>query len=162
MSTKATTKKDEKKVLDLTNPQNKKAFIDAQKNAIKNETKIDLKAIDFNNLKNKIKVSNIKVKETIEKTKMYKFESTIVDLKELKKLRSKMRNKRNAFANNIILNFQKENVENLIKEVNNFDKFYKENYILNDYSLISISSNNRDKETEILLTSMLNIIKELK
>ena len=43
--------------------------------------------------------------------------------------------------------------------VDEFEEFYKKEYILNDYSLLSISSNNRDKDTEEKLNLMLNIIK---
>lgn len=78
------------------------------------------------------------------------------------RLRTKLRNKRNAFSNNIILYKNQSNIELLQKEVKEFISFYLETYVLNDYSLISLSSNNRDKDSEILLKSMLEIVKLMK
>ena len=57
---------------------------------------------------------------------------------------------------------QSPTVMKMIQFVKEFVSFYKENYILNDFSLLSISSNNRDKDTEILLNSMLEVIKLVK
>lgn len=139
--------------------QNKENVIAKRKKEIKGEKNSLFENIDFMNLEKK--VSTLKVKETISKDvqKMYKFEKESLDAKQQKRLRTKMRNQRNKFANNVILHFQKKNEVELKKEVNSFTNFYKENYILNDFSLLSISSNNRDKDTETLLNSFLEIVK---
>lgn len=142
--------------------QNKKEAINKSIEKVKNSENSIFANTDFLNLENKISKLKVKEKISIDRQKMYKFESTIKDLKELKKQRSKMRNIRNRYANNIILQFQKKNEIELKKEVKEFEEFYLKNYVLNDYSLLSISSNNRDKETELLLNSMLEIIKFLK
>jgi hypothetical protein len=142
--------------------QNKINVIDLRKNQIKNSENSIFENTDFLNLEKKISALKVKEKISIDRQKMYKFESTINDLKELKKQRSKMRNIRNRYANNIILQFQKKNEIELKKEVKEFKDFYLQNYVLNDYSLLSISSNNRDKETELILNSMLEIIKLIK
>jgi hypothetical protein len=79
-----------------------------------------------------------------------------------KSLRTKLRHKRNSFANNIILYAQNKDLVNLQKEIKDFNSFYKETYVLNDYSLKSISDTNSDSDTKILLNMMLDIILKLK
>jgi hypothetical protein len=142
--------------------QKKINVIEKRKNQIKNSENSIFENTDFLNLEKKVSALKVKEKISIDRQKMYKFESTISDLKELKKQRSKMRNIRNRYANNIILQFQKKNEIELKKEVKEFKDFYLKNYVLNDFSLLSISSNNRDKETELILNSMLEIIKLIK
>jgi hypothetical protein len=130
---------------------------------------------------NKIDTTSIKVKEKKNSDKrsntdFYKYEFLFKSIYELdfnlidkdtfkikgQRIRTKVRNKRNSFANNIILYKNNSDIENLKKEVKSFISFYLETYVLNDYSLKSISSNNRDKETTFLLSSMLDIIKLIK
>ena len=144
----------EKSILDAKN-----ATIEKRKEQIKNSQNSIFDNVDFMNLEKK--VSSIKVKESITKEaqKMYKFELSKLDAKQQKRERTKLRNKRNKFANNVILHFQKKNESELRKEIDLFKEFYKANYILNDYSLISLSSNNRDEDTKILLNSFLDIVK---
>ena len=134
---------------------NKKNAIENAKEKIKNSTSIfeNADVINIEKIASKIKVS-----EKSEKALMYKFERTTTTTKEQKKLRQKIRNKRNYFADNIVLQFQKKNESELKKFVSQFDDFYKKEYILNDYSLLSLSSNNRDKDTEEKLNAMLQII----
>lgn len=155
MNTKNTNKKET--ILNLNDEKNKKAFLELKKESIKNESKIE--NLDLQNLRNKL--ANIKVKETnsTNNAKMYKFESLNLGEAKEKSLRSKYRKICNTFANNIIKYFQKENEIELKKEIKNFNKFYLETYILNDYSIVSIRRNNRDKDIELLLNSMLEIIK---
>ena len=137
--------------------QNKKNLIEQRKNEVKNAKNSIFENADFSNLENTI--SKIKVKESInDKKLMYKFEKENLSQKEAKRKRQQLRNKRNRYANNIILYFQQKKETELKKEVSEFKKFYLENYILNDFSILSISSNNRDKETTEILESMLKII----
>jgi hypothetical protein len=130
---------------------------------------------------NKIDTSKIKVKEKKNSDKrsntdfykyqflfksIYDLDFNLIDKETFKikgqRIRTKIRNKRNSFANNIILYKNNKDIENLKKEVKSFIKFYLETYVLNDFSLKSISSNNRDKETTFLLSSMLDIVKLIK
>ena len=135
----------------------------------------DKKLFDILNSKDLIKdISNVKVKESKKESKesMYKYNFLYKKLFNLdyskqskdtikikdKKLRQVLRNKRNSFANNIILYAQKKELNNLKESLKNFNSFYKESYSLNDYSLQSISSNNRDEETTKVLTTFLKIV----
>jgi len=78
------------------------------------------------------------------------------------RIRTKVRKQRNSFANNIILYKNNKDIELLTKEIKSFNKFYKETYKLNDYTLKSISSTNRDEDTNQLLKDMLSIIMIMK
>jgi len=141
--------------------QNKKNLIEQRKNEVKNSKNSIFENADFSNLENAI--SKIKVKESVnDKKLMYKFEKENFSQKETKRKRQQLRNKRNRYANNIILYFQQKKETELKKEISEFEKFYLENYILNDFSILSISSNNRDKETTEILESMLKIISFVK
>lgn len=140
----------------------KEEVIKKRKEEIKNSENSIFENSDFLSLEKKIFQLKVKEKTNNERKLMYKFEKTNLSKEETKKLRSKMRNIRNKFANNVILYFQKKEEINLKKEVNLFKEFYLKNYILNDYSLISISSNNRDKDTTEILTNFLEIVKLFK
>ena len=79
-----------------------------------------------------------------------------------KKKRQILRKQRNKFVDNVLFfKSQKNNVE-LKKEIESFNKFYKETYILNDYSLNSICQNNSDNETKIKVKMFLQIVKSFK
>ena len=140
----------------------KNVVIEKRKNQIKNSTSNIFENVDFMNLENKISKLNVKEKISFDKQKMYKYPIECTTSEQQKKFRTKMRNQIKRFSNNIILSYQKKNEIELKKEVKSFNDFYKENYILNDYSIISISSNNRDKETLLLIEPMLEIVKLLK
>lgn len=108
---------------------------------------------NFNDLLNKLSTNLKQTKST--KDKMYKIE---VD----KKIRMKIRKERNKHFDNIIF-FQSQNLINELKmSINLFDKFYKETYLLNDYSLNSICQNNSDDDTKLKCKLVLEIIKRLK
>jgi len=131
-----------------------------------------LNLFDFKDLKIKEKKSN----DTKSKDDMYHYSFLFnkyqkrdylkLDKTDFKKfgqqLRSKLRNKRDTFANNICLFAKNKDIVNLQNEIKLFNSFYKETYILNDYSIKSISSTNRDDSTNVLLSMMLNIILKLK
>lgn len=108
---------------------------------------------NFENLLNNLS-KNIKQSKS-SKDKMYKID---VD----KKIRQKIRKDRNKFLDNIIF-YQSQNLkDDLKKEINLFDKFYKQTYLLNDYSLNSICQNNSDDDTKLKCKLVLEIIKRNK
>lgn len=113
----------------------------------------DLDETNFDLLLNKLG-QNLKQTKT-SKDKMYKIE---VD----KKIRQKIRKDRNKFLDNIIFFATSDLKTELKKEINSFDKFYKETYLLNDYSLNSICQNNSDDDTKIKCKLVLEIIKRNK
>ena len=148
---------DSKKVINLTTKENQKKYLDAKKDSIKNDTKIE--NLDFITLKNS--VDKIKVSERNEKGnrfKMYKFEYQNLSEKETKSLRRKLRNERDILVENTILNFQKDNIANVKNLISKFKDFYLKNYNLNDYSVISLSSNNRDDSTTQKIETFLKIV----
>lgn len=157
----------QKELLDSKNADLQKALNLSQKKLLDT-----LNTFDFKDIKVKEKKSN----DTKSRNDMYHYQFLFNKYKNLdyskmsnkdfkdndKSLRTKLRHKRNSFANNIILYAQNKDLVNLQKEIKDFNSFYKETYVLNDYSLKSISSNNRDKESELLLNMMLSIIIKLK
>lgn len=157
---------------------------------ILNETKKDVysflsddKIIDILNSKSlidsldKVKVKESKIKNTnSNKDDFYKYDFLFkkyfsldyskIDKNDFskygKKIRTKVRNQRNIFANNVIHYAKNKNLIELKNEIKNFNIFYKETYLLNDYSLKSISNNNSDDDTKKLLITFLEIVKNLK
>lgn len=116
-------------------------------------------------------LSKIEVKEKKKRETMYKypegFTEKDINSEKGKQYRNKCRNIRNRFANNI-LSFAKQNevlkgkfdVSKLTNEVKEFNKFYKETYLLNDYSFKSISQAKEEDEKELVL--FLSILKDIK
>ena len=118
---------------------------------------LDLENLDTNNFDLLVSQlsKNIKQKKETSRDKLYKND---VD----KKQRQILRKKRNNFIDNIILFHSLKNDVELKKEINLFDKFYKENYLLNDYSINSIMQNNSDNDTKIKVKIFLEIVKKHK
>ena len=136
-----------------------KEIIATSKNLFNDENllNLDLESLDTNNidlLVNELS-KNLKQKKESNKDKMYKIE---VD----KKQRQILRKQRNKFVDNILFFKSQKNEIELKKEINLFNKFYKETYILNDYSLNSICQNNSDNETKIKVKVFLQIVKSFK
>lgn len=129
------------------------------KNSLENMSNLDILEIELDestiynllsnnkNLKEKLSTSKNGTKE-----KMYKIE---VD----KNIRRKIRNERNMHIERINLAFQQKDIESTKKFVDAFDKFYKETYTLNDYSISSLGRLNSDKVTLAKLKIMLEIVK---
>ena len=118
---------------------------------------LDLENLDTNNfdlLVNQLS-KNIKQKKENNRDIIYKNEAD-------KRQRQILRHKRNIFINNIILFHSTKNETELKKEINLFDKFYKENYLLNDYSINSIMKSNSDNDTKIKVKIFLEIVKKNK
>lgn len=145
-----------KKIVNLNDKATKENFFNAKKEAIKNDSEFNFDDININNI-----VSKIKVKEKTDRQKMYKFESQNLSSDEQKVQRRKIRNERNKLIDNILFSYQQKNVENLKKNVELFKTFYLKTYVKNDYSILSLSSNNRDKDTTEKLTVALEIIKKI-
>jgi hypothetical protein len=110
-------------------------------------------------------LKNVEVKEKVKKDNIYIYPETMTEKEKSnevgKKFRNKLRNQLRRYANNIFVFAKTKNVESLEKEINLFDKFYKENYRINDYSFSSITNTkNEVKEKDIKL--MLEIITAIK
>lgn len=108
----------------------------------------------FANLETSLLKSNAGIaKESIYKKEI--FENCLSD-KSKKQVRSKIRKFIDNFLESILLCKDAEKLKKLCLE---FDKFYKSVYIINDYSLASIVSNNTNETKKINLQKMLNIVK---
>ena len=118
---------------------------------------LDLENLDNVNFESLIKEvsKNIKQKKETSKEKLYKIE---VD----KKQRQILRKKRNKFIDNVLFFYTQKQSKELENEIKEFEKFYKETYILNDYSDNSIMQNNSDNETKIKVKLFLKIVKNSK
>lgn len=135
-----------------------KEIIATSKNLFNDENllNLDLENLDSENINllvNELSKGLKQKKET--KDKMYKIE---VD----KKQRQILRKQRNKFVDNVLFFKSQKNEIDLKKEIDLFNKFYKETYILNDYSTNSICQNNSDNETKIKVKVFLQIVKSFK
>jgi hypothetical protein len=123
----------------------------------------EVKKSDINSLsaileaqKNKINFEEKEKNSTSTKDKNFIYKFQLLDNKltekESKKLRSKMRRNLSNIINEIIIDNRKETN---LKNVSKFIEFYKENYIVNDFTVKSItnsSEENKKSEIEFVLT----------
>lgn len=124
---------------------------------------INLDTLNLDKIEKKVSIkSKIEEKKSSSKDLLYKFQldNSLTD-KEKKSLRTKLRNKRQNFEKDIILYYSKNDNAGLKETLKNFLSFYKETYILNDFSLYSLISNNTDTEKMKRTEETLNIIKEI-
>lgn len=125
----------------------KKSDNNASKKVEKN---LDIENLNvlFENLKKEHKTENLSKK----KFSLYREKQTSSSRKSIRK-------KRDILIYDIIN--AKNHIERLeiIKE---FDEFYKRTYSLNDYSVLSLCSENTDKETKKMLKSVLELISKIK
>lgn len=110
-------------------------------------------------------LSGISLKEKKERETIYiypdGFSKEIISSEKGKKFRNGLRNQMRRFANNILLFAKMNRLDDLRKEIAEFDLFYAKYYRMQDYSASSISqSNNPEKEMGFSL--MMEIIKEIK
>lgn len=77
--------------------------------------------------------------------------------KEKKSLRKKLRNMLFSCATSLLNEKNKENQKALIKA---FNDFYKECYLINDYSLNSVCNENLKTEKKEILSNALNLCKK--
>ena len=143
-----------------------KEIIATSKNLFNDENllNLDLDSLDSENINllvNKLS-KGLKQKKESNKGNMYKFERLDLSVEKVKKLRKQKRDIRNKFVDNILFFKSQKNEIELKKEINLFNSFYKETYILTDYSLNSICANNSDNETKIKVKMFLQIVKSFK
>lgn len=92
------------------------------------------------------------------KTSIYKDEIfSDCNEKEKKSLRKKLRNMLFSCATSLLNEKNKENQKALIKA---FNDFYKECYLINDYSLNSVCNENLKTEKKEILSNALNLCKK--
>lgn len=153
------TKKTETKNVNSKNEKNVMDEILNSKNLMNDENllNLDLENLDSNNLDLLIKEvsKNTKQKTELKRDSLYKIS---VD----KKIRQQIRKKRDSYITNVLFLKSQNNVSELKKELDLFDKFYKETYSLNDYSDNSIMQNNSDNETKIKVKLFFAIVKQIK
>lgn len=130
-----------------------------QNGSLEKMSDLDILELDFDKVniydlleKNSALKTKLTTSKGGSKDKMYKVE---VD----KNVRRKIRNARNMHIENINLAFEQKNKDNVKKFVDAFDKFYKETYTLNDYSIESIARLNSDKITLAKIKIAMHIVK---
>jgi len=165
-----TSKKENLKNLDA---KTKKALeIEKNKQAKAKQLKDNLdKKVDNVNLLKQLKNIDIPKESLNNVAGMFKYSELIKDYanlskeeqkKQTKQLRKKIRKQRNVLLFGICEAFKQKNNTVLKDLIKQFNIFYKETYLLNDYSLNSIARNSSDKENLILFNISLNIIKNFK
>lgn len=82
---------------------------------------------------------------------------------EQKKMRTKLRRKGDNLCIALISSFKREKgiKEDTKKDASNLMQFYKENFILNDFSLSSFCSDNRNEGDKKIYQLALNILKDI-
>jgi chlorite dismutase len=107
-------------------------------------------------------LANVNVKEKKERQTIYVYpdgkSKDWINSEEGKKWRNKMRNTLRRHSDNILLYAKHSRLEDLKKEIDAFNAFYKGNFRINDYSLSSISSSSDEGKTQNY-SLMLDIIK---
>lgn len=106
-----------------------------------------------NNTKGFLKTSLGTKKASIYKDEIF----TNCNEKEKKSLRKKLRNMLFSCATSLLNEKNKENQKALIKA---FNDFYKECYLINDYSLNSVCNENLKTEKKEILSNALNLCKK--
>ena len=140
-----------------------KNLADNATNKKSNLLDINLDTLNFDKIEKKIQIkTKIEEKKSSSKDLIYKFQldNNLTD-KQKKSFRTKLRNKRINLEKDILKYYSENNNAELKKEISNFIAFYKENYILNDFSLYSLISNNTDTEKMKRTDETINVIKEL-
>lgn len=135
----------------------KKEELKAKEEALKDIAK----EVSANEILSNFKSNVIAIKE--KESSLYK-DAIYKDLskEEKKSLRMKIRRKRNALLKGIILLHKEGKKDELKEEINTFISFYKTFYKVNDLSASSLSANNKDEDTSLMINEALSIIKEMK
>lgn len=132
----------------------------SKKNVAKTET---LTTINLSKFADRLNTMALDEKIRKDKQLLYKYPETWTKIHingiEGKKFRQGLRNKLQRISNNIFTYAKQQNLELLQKEVTAFEIFYTENYLLNDFSVKSLSTRDEMKED---LQTMLEIIAETK
>lgn len=126
---------------------------------LKNQNQNQIQKINLSKFSDALQ--GIEMKEKKERLSLYiypdGFSKDKINGLEGKSFRGKMRGKRDKLINNILFFAKGNKIEDMKKEIELFNNFYKENYCINDYSLQSLS-NKEDKNISLALS----IIKEIK
>lgn len=78
----------------------------------------------------------------------------------LKNFRNRIRTKRNTYIENVFRFFEAGNTKELKEEFESFNKFYKETYLVNDFSLESLTRKNSDKSTQARIKLFFHTLKK--
>lgn len=159
-------KETKKTIINLTSKEANNAFIEAKKEALKNDTSISLdflKELDKLNLKTKEEdLKKESTKGANNGNYLYKYELLNLNSDEKTTKRKNLRKQKNAICNNLILAKKAKNVEKLKLYLNTFLDFYKKEFILNDFSLNSFCAKNTDDKHKNLYSDALEIVKLIK
>lgn len=130
---------------------------------IKEEKKSEIVAINLSQFADQLSSMEIKEKKIRETIYIYPESISKSDIngEKGKKFRNGIRNQKKRFCNNILIFAKTNRLDDLKKEIDLFDAFYKGFFRINDYSLASISQSN-DPLKERDLNLMIQIIKECK
>lgn len=79
-----------------------------------------------------------------------------------KNFRQRIRKIRNGYLDNVINAVNTKDTKNIETSLNSFISFYKDTYLLNDFSINSLSRNNADKNTLAKIKIVLHLAKNLK
>jgi hypothetical protein len=153
--------------INLTTKNANEAFLNAKKDSIKNDTKIEnfdfLKDLDNLNLKTNVDtLKQVSTKVLNNGNYLYKYELLDLDSEEKTSKRKKLRREKKSICSNIVYFKSKKEIENLKNSVSKFLDFYKKEFILNDFSINSFCAKNTDDENKNLFIDALEIVKILK
>jgi len=113
----------------------------------------EVSKLNFADLKEQLSKVATETKEIKKKERLYiypeNFTDAMINAKEGKAFRGKHRKIVFNFANNINLFADKNRIEDLLKEVANFQEYYKNFYRLNDFTLESITQKSDEKTANI-------------
>ncbi len=142
-----------------TNVKNQKQLLNEKEQLVKEALNSNLDELNLDSLLDKVTVKNPTATNGERKSSLYKE----LDNKKLdKQQRKTVRNKRNKLINNILFYAQQKQLKELKETIKEFNSFYKETYLLNDYSINSIASKNSDKDTMEKVEIFFKIVKEFK
>lgn len=122
---------------------------------------INLDKINFDKIEKKIIVNKSEFTEKSKNSKDLLYKNLPTDKSKHKSFRSKMRNERKKFENNIKLFYSENRNAELKKELKTFLDFYKSEYVRNDFSVYSLVQSNTNTDTLKDTEKFLKIIKEI-
>lgn len=139
----------------------KKATNEKEKNLIHLTDEQLLETLDADNLDEILlqKLSTIKTKRKDKKDDLYKGH---LSGKGNGAKRTKIRKQRDTIIAKFLIAHNAKNISERNNALKEFEVFYKENYILNDFSFGSLSRNNADHETKLTLNMFLMIVRQIK
>lgn len=109
----------------------------------------------------KKQLDQINANESIKENSTKEFNSNLYSFNPTKKERSQLRRQRDSFIKSILRYNEEKNLEKRNEKIEEFKAFYKEKYLLNDYSLGSLSQSPMKSSNEII-EDFLNQLKRWK